>query len=205
MDVLPSTMPSLTESLLSVHARNQVLFPPLCFALVLPGVYRSGHPNKMNLEHMDSLRLKSIMYLSTDDYRHDTRTWALDRGLNIFHYRTDVSKDPTIEVNEDLIAEALEEVLDVRNHPILIHDNKGRLLPSIISALLRLLTGWTLDAALTEYRMFLPPADNWVPEKEREGKPKKDKERIADIQFIEHFPLERLTYDPQHAPSWLKR
>ena len=35
--------------------------------------------------------------------------------------------------------------------------------------------------------MFLPPADDWGPEydlkhKERPGKPKKEKERIADIQ-----------------------
>ncbi|GAA5941034.1 uncharacterized protein JCM15063_000626 [Sporobolomyces koalae] len=133
----------------------------------------------------------------------------------------DVSKDPTVEVDENQVAEALEHILDSRNLPILIHDNKGRILPSLISAILRLLTDWTLESALLEYRMFLPPADDWVTttpsttpgtiEPHRELveskllKPKKEKERIADIQLIDRFPIERLRYDPRYAPSWLKQ
>jgi len=61
-----------------------------------------------------------------------------------------------------------------------MHDNKGRHLPSILSALLRLVTDWTLDAALGEYRVFLPPEDDWV--REKPGKSKKEKERVADLQ-----------------------
>jgi hypothetical protein len=96
------------------------------------------------------------------------------------------------------------------------------------------LTGWTLESALLEYRIFLPPADDWHIEldsrdKEKVGKPKKEKERIADIQvslalfsiidrfecfaytcclyclqLIDRFPIERLRYDPEFAPIWLK-
>jgi tyrosine-protein phosphatase SIW14 len=43
--------------------------------------------------------------------RPDTHNWAIERNLNIFHLRIDVSKDPTVEVDEDLIAEAIEKVL----------------------------------------------------------------------------------------------
>lgn len=73
---------------------------------------------------------------------------------------------------------------DTLSFEVLIHDNKGRILPSLISAILRLMTGWTLESALTEYRSFLPPADDWItePDQERLGKPKKEKERIGDIQ-----------------------
>lgn len=50
-------------------------------------------------------------YLSTDEYRTDTRTWATEKGLNIIHLPIDVSKDPTVEVDEDLVRQALEVVL----------------------------------------------------------------------------------------------
>lgn len=50
-------------------------------------------------------------YLSTDDYRTDTRTWATEQGLNIIHLPIDVSKDPTVEVDEALVRQAIEAVL----------------------------------------------------------------------------------------------
>ncbi|TNY19890.1 tyrosine phosphatase family-domain-containing protein [Rhodotorula diobovata] len=196
-------MPSILDSLVAQGDHTGVLFPPLNFSMILPGVYRSGHPHKTNFPFLDSLNLRSIMYLSPEDYRHDTHSWAQERGLDIFHVRVDVSKDPTVEVDEALVREALEKVLDERNLPILLHDNKGRHLPSILAALLRFVTDWTLEAALDEYRVFLPPEDDWV--REKPGKSKKEKERAADLQLIARFPLDSLTYDPQHAPPWLKR
>lgn len=95
-------------------------------------MYRSGHPHKTNFPFLDSLHLKSIMcaytlplllafpdpllrrpdrYLATDDYRTDTHTWAQERGLQIFHFRIEVSKDPAVEVDEDKVREALGKVL----------------------------------------------------------------------------------------------
>jgi hypothetical protein len=40
---------------------NAVLVPPLNFAMVAPGVYRSGHPNKNNFPFMRKLGLKVIV------------------------------------------------------------------------------------------------------------------------------------------------
>ena len=39
----------------------EVLVPPINFALVVPGVYRSGHPNKKNFGFLKQLKLKGIM------------------------------------------------------------------------------------------------------------------------------------------------
>ncbi|GAA5862919.1 hypothetical protein JCM3774_006687 [Rhodotorula dairenensis] len=197
--------PSLLETLVAQRETTGVLFPPLNFAQVLPGIYRSGHPNKGNFPFLDTLHLKTVMYLSTDDYRTDTRTWATERGLNIIHLPIDVSKDPTIEVDEALVRQAIEAVLDTRNFPILIHDNKGRFLPSLVCAILRLVCDWTLDGALHEYRRFLPSTEDWIRDDPAKVNPKRDKERIADIQLIDRFPLETLTYDPRFAPVWLRK
>lgn len=37
------------------------LVPPLNFAMVAPGVYRSGHPNRQNFSFLRKLGLKTIM------------------------------------------------------------------------------------------------------------------------------------------------
>ena len=42
-------------------AHDAVLVPPLNFAMVAPGVYRSGYPNKKNFPFLRKLGLKSIM------------------------------------------------------------------------------------------------------------------------------------------------
>jgi hypothetical protein len=46
---------------LHYESANAVLVPPLNFALVAPGVYRSGHPNKHNFPFMKKLGLKVIV------------------------------------------------------------------------------------------------------------------------------------------------
>lgn len=49
---------------LHYESANAVLVPPLNFALVAPGIYRSGHPNKHNFPFMRKLGLKVIVYVS---------------------------------------------------------------------------------------------------------------------------------------------
>lgn len=44
------------------------LVPPLNFAMVAPGVYRSGHPNKQNFSFLRKLGLKTIMCVTREKY-----------------------------------------------------------------------------------------------------------------------------------------
>jgi tyrosine-protein phosphatase SIW14 len=41
--------------------KDMPLVPPLNFAMIAPGVYRSGHPNKQNFAFLRKLGLKTIM------------------------------------------------------------------------------------------------------------------------------------------------
>lgn len=43
------------------ESKDRVLVPPINFSLVVPGVYRSGHPNKKNHGFLQTLSLKSVM------------------------------------------------------------------------------------------------------------------------------------------------
>lgn len=42
---------------------DDLLIPPLNFAMVDKGVYRSGYPNKKNLPFLYKLRLRSVVYV----------------------------------------------------------------------------------------------------------------------------------------------
>lgn len=44
---------------------DELLIPPVNFAMVDKGVYRSGYPNKKNLPFLHKLRLRSVVYVST--------------------------------------------------------------------------------------------------------------------------------------------
>lgn len=43
------------------HDKNMPFIPPLNFAMVAKGVYRSGYPNKRNHPFLSKLGLKSIL------------------------------------------------------------------------------------------------------------------------------------------------
>lgn len=69
--------------------------PPLNFALVAHGgIYRSGHPNERNFSFLQSLRLKSVMYLGMEDYRKNMKGFCEAQGIQVFHFRLKVAKEP---------------------------------------------------------------------------------------------------------------
>jgi len=73
----------------------------------------------------------------------------------------------------EAVVAALTTILDVRNHPILVHCNAGKHRTGCVVGVLRRLQGWALTPVLAEYRMFANP-----------------KERVMDQMFIELFDVE---------------
>lgn len=87
-------------------------------------------------------------------------------------------------MDEAEVALALEHVLDKRNHPVLIHCNKGKYRVGCLVGCLRRLQGWSHISILEEYARFAG-------------------DKIADEEFIEMFDLARVQLDPEHKPGWL--
>ncbi|BGO89809.1 hypothetical protein NBRC10512_007226 [Rhodotorula toruloides] len=80
-------MATLVDSLVARRDTQGVLFPPLNFAMVVPGArVPLRTPEQGQLPFLDTLTLKSIMYLSTDNYRNDTYTWARQKGWTSLHH-----------------------------------------------------------------------------------------------------------------------
>ncbi|KAL2919628.1 tyrosine-protein phosphatase siw14 [Polyrhizophydium stewartii] len=159
---------------------DRVLVPPLNFAMVEPGVYRSGYPNKKNFPFLKKLGLKSVMYICEDDYTDENLRFWDETGVRVFHVRVAGNKEPFGEIDEADIADALSKVLSVDNQPILLHCNKGKHRVGCLVGCLRKLQRWSLAAIFDEYRRFSG-----------------SKMHIADQEFIEVFDAP----PPQPAPA----
>lgn len=121
-------------------------------------------------------REQGTQYLSSQDRElQGTFHWDRRRRRN-YRLGTDHRSVPLLP----LLLPTDEKVVDTRNLPILIHDNKGRLLPSILGSLLRLLNHWSFTSALAEYRSFLPDEKAWI--EGQAGKPERGRERLADLE-----------------------
>ncbi|CAD6219943.1 unnamed protein product [Miscanthus lutarioriparius] len=103
-----------------------LLVPPLNFAMVDHGVYRSGFPDVSNLPFLETLRLRSVLCLCPEPYREANLEFLRAHGIKLFQFGIDGSKEPFVNIPEDRIREALKVILDARNHPVLIHCKRGK-------------------------------------------------------------------------------
>ncbi|KAG2205976.1 hypothetical protein INT47_005294 [Mucor saturninus] len=149
------------------------LVPPLNFAMIASGVYRSGHPNKQNFAFLRKLGLKTIMYFAMEDYPSEMQHFVEQEGIEVLHYKTEGNKEPFIEVNPEDISHALVKLLDKRSHP------------GCLVGCLRKIQRWSMTSIFDEYRKF---AGTKV---------------LADQEFIETFDHDQVPYDHQHRPGWL--
>jgi len=161
----------------------RMLIPPINFAMVAKGVYRSGYPKTKNLSFLKKLKLKSIIYLCPEEHLH-TNFWKAN-DIQLFNFKINGNKEPFVDIPETVIRDALVVLLDVRNHPVLIHCNKGKHRTGCLVGCLRKAQHWSLTYIFDEYRRFAGT-----------------KVRVLDQQFIELFSL-NIPYDALHKPPWL--
>ena len=64
--------------------------------------------------------------LVPEDQPEEYVEWMRDNFVQNFQIHIPANKDPAITIPPDRIFRALDLVLDTRNHPILIHCNKGK-------------------------------------------------------------------------------
>lgn len=133
----------------------------------------------------------SLSFVASNDH--------LAIGIRLFQFPIPGNKEPFVHIPDDKIVAAMQVLLDSRNHPLLVHCNKGKvsLFPIILKkdlfsekralilcfsfscvqhrtgcliGVLRRLQTWSLTAIFDEYRRYSHP-----------------KSRQMDLQFIEAF------------------
>lgn len=149
------------------------LVPSINFAVVCPGVYRSGYPTKKNFPFLRSVGLRSILYLCPEDYAESNLKFCDEEGIKVFHFPTEGNKEPFNDISEPLMHRILSTISDTSNLPLLVHCNKGKHRTGTVVACLRHLQGWALVSIFEEYKRFAG-----------------DKARVGDQQYIElYYPV----------------
>ncbi|KAJ8104151.1 tyrosine phosphatase family-domain-containing protein [Lipomyces tetrasporus] len=183
---------------------KKLLVPPLNFAMVTSGIYRSGHPLPINFPFLEKLKLKTIIYLGEHDLRKINVEWAARNGIKIFHFQMENCKLPFVENDPEAIAAALQVVVDARNFPILMHSNKGKHRVGVLVGAMRKLLQKYVYSITSLGTLYTNAMDRWSLASvfDEYGQFAAGKED-SDIEFIEIFNAE-LRYDPRYAPSWLR-
>mmetsp|Transcript_5925 Transcript_5925/g.10302 ORF Transcript_5925/g.10302 Transcript_5925/m.10302 type:complete len:243 (+) Transcript_5925:4907-5635(+) len=164
----------------------QVFVAPENFSMVTPGVYRSGFPKIKNFPFLKRLGLRTILTLVLEEYPEANQAFNEENNIKLMQFGVPGNKEPFVDIPENRIRVAVEELLDVRNHPVLIHCNKGKHRTGCLVGCLRKACSWSLCSILDEYIRFSQP-----------------KARFMDQQFIELFEVNRIRLKRRYVPTWL--
>lgn len=176
-DAVEAEAAKIARSPLPAATGEVLLVPPLNFAMVDYGVYRSGFPDAANFRFLRSLRLRSVLCLCPEPYPEENLNFLRANGIKLFQFGIEGCKEPFVNIPEDTIGEALKVVLNVRNHPLLIHCKRGKHRTGCLVGCLRKLQRWCLASIFDEYLRFAAA-----------------KARISDQMFMERFDISSLRH-----------
>ncbi|KAK3155403.1 hypothetical protein QOZ80_2BG0202860 [Eleusine coracana subsp. coracana] len=168
---LPASMASDDE------AAVEAMVPPLNFAMVDDGIFRSGFPDATNFRFLRSLNLRSIVYLCPEPYPEDNARFLDQNGIELHQFGIEGRKEPFVYIPEEMIREAIKVILDVRNQPVLIHCKRGKHRTGCVVGCLRKLQKWCLSSVFDEYLHFAAA-----------------KARSTDQRFMEQFDASSLMH-----------
>ncbi|OMO89282.1 Protein-tyrosine phosphatase, SIW14-like protein [Corchorus olitorius] len=140
--------------------------------MVEEGIYRSGFPQPSNFPYLETLNLRSIIYLCPEPYPEENLQFLRSHDIKLFQFGIEGKTEPSLAILKDAIREALKILIDVRNHPVLIHCKRGKHRTGSLVGCLRKFQNWCLPSVFEEYQHFAGI-----------------KSRSTDLRFIETFDL----------------
>ncbi|KAJ5074511.1 protein oca4 [Anaeramoeba ignava] len=129
-----------------------LLTPPDKFGIVEPGIFRSNTIHDINFSFLQTLKLKTVIQLSPELPTKSLLVFYEENGINFIHlgfrkWNVEITWKP---MSEEIIKEALEIVLNVEKHPILITCTSGIHQTGVLVGCLRKLQKWNLNSILLE-------------------------------------------------------
>ncbi|CAH2038887.1 unnamed protein product, partial [Thlaspi arvense] len=155
------------------------LIPPLNFSMVDNGIFRSGFPDSANFSFLQTLGLRSIIYLCPEPYPESNIQFLKSNGIRLFQFGIEGNKEPFVNIPDHKIRNALKVLLDEKNHPVLIHCKRGKHRTGCLVGCLRKLQKWCLTSIFDEYQRFAAA-----------------KARVSDQRFMEIFDVSSLSHIP---------
>mmetsp|Transcript_17451 Transcript_17451/g.28181 ORF Transcript_17451/g.28181 Transcript_17451/m.28181 type:complete len:168 (-) Transcript_17451:1475-1978(-) len=161
------------------------LIPPINYGLVESDLHRSGQPNELNFRFIETLGLKTVIYLSPDDPDMVYMHFLKDRNIQLIHLgANDTTRSSWAPMSEETVLESLRNILDNSNYPLHVVDHQGIHRTGTVLGCLRKAQRWSLTSIFDEYRRYGG-----------------SKVRLANEQFIELFDTD-LVAVPAEPPKW---
>ncbi len=132
---------------------------PTNFHPIGPGIYRSSYPQAVHFSALKSYRFKTVITFVADPLPAANTAFMTLTGIQHHQIPLPANKDPAVFAPASTINRILRLMLDKRNHPLLIHCNKGKHRTGCAAACFRKVTGWTDDACIAEYERYAAPKD----------------------------------------------
>jgi len=125
----------------------------------------------------------------SQDYPDSSIALMQSNSIQLLQFGVDGNKEPFVEINTEVMQAAVRACLDVRNHPVLIHCNKGKHRTGCLVGCMRKTMRWSITSIFDEYRRFAGT-----------------KARRADQEFIELFETRRalIAVTRETRPLWLE-
>ncbi|PKA49632.1 putative tyrosine-protein phosphatase [Apostasia shenzhenica] len=142
------------EGMTMTAGRLEPLVPPENFAVVEGGIYRSALPIPANFGFLETLGLRSVVYLCHEPYPSSNCEFLASRGIRLFQFGIQGGKEPSAIMREHAITRGLKVLLDVRNHPVLVHCKRGKHRTGCLVGCFRKLQSWCISSVFEEYQMY---------------------------------------------------
>ncbi|KAI5290943.1 hypothetical protein KEM54_006921 [Ascosphaera aggregata] len=161
---------------------------PANFGDVVRGVYRSSFPQATHVNSLKNLKLQTIISLVDEKWCPEMIDFSRKHTITSHVIPIMPNKESGVSSPQSVIDKVLRIIIEPRNHPILIHCNKGRHRTGCIVACLRKLQHWPITAILAEYQKYAAP-----------------KARALDMTFIQSYDPSVLgpVVDSMKADLWL--
>lgn len=160
------------------------LIPPANYGAVEVGLYRSGMPVEINFPFLETLHLRTLLHMSTEELSVPLQRFIEDQNINVIKLgQAGKALEP---VSSDAVLSAMSHILNPDCAPLYVMCSQGRYRTGTVIGCLRKLQRWSLASVFEEYRRHA----------------ERDKVRISTELFIELFDTD-LVRIPQTCPAWL--
>lgn len=169
---MPNRQPKIERCLAMSENR------PVNFAMVIPGLYRSGYPQALDFPFMQSLRLKTIVTLVTKEFPDGYQEFI--HANRITHKVFDMAGTKKEAISVTTMSSIFAVVSNPENHPLLVHCNHGKHRTGCVIGVIRKYNKWDTTRIIEEYTQFAEP-----------------KVRETDVAYLTSFELASLQLKSQ--------
>ncbi|XP_050915679.1 tyrosine-protein phosphatase DSP3 [Lathyrus oleraceus] len=121
---------------------------------------------------VESIRLRFLIYLCPEPYPEENLEFLKSQNIRLFQFGIEGKTEVSLPILSDSIMEALKILLNVRNHPVLIHCKRGKHRTGCVVGCFRKMQNWCLSSVFEEYQRYAGA-----------------KSRTTDLTFIEMFDI----------------